>query len=87
MGEGKMSYKQEIVTVRIGTTITNSRALLVDALQTGKETELLSRERMQFMAWADLGPEWTALANSPTLFIAEFEDDKIIKVYPAPRAK
>lgn len=58
----------EIVAFKIGERITNNPAVIRVALESGQEFELLNRAHMRLMAMMDLGPEWTALANAPTLF-------------------
>jgi len=63
--------KTEIVGAKIGTIITNKRQLIVEAVEKGTITEWLTRQRMQFMAAADLGQNWTNMANGPTLFCLE----------------
>lgn len=70
---------RKIVGARIGTRITNNRQVIAVAIETGMISEFLDQQRMQLMASFDLGPEWTAMAQSPVLF--QLDDDD--KPYPA----
>lgn len=66
-----MSY-QDIVAVRIGNLVTNDTKYIAAFLESrttcGRDFEPLSRARMKLMAAADLGEEWTRLANGRTLW-------------------
>lgn len=64
---------RQIVAVMIDDTITNKNEHVAMAMQAlakghGKNIQLLNRLHMQFMAAADLGERWTALAKGPTFF-------------------
>lgn len=66
----------EIVGVQIGTTIYRDlrtiQALLRD---TNLPWQPISRAHMDFMACADLGPQWREWSNAPTLFIMDKNGD------------
>jgi hypothetical protein len=59
---------KEIVAAKIGTLITTERKAIIAALDANADVQFLDRRHMQLMAGFDLGPQWTALANAPTLF-------------------
>lgn len=60
---------KDIIAARIGSIITNDRDEIVAALQSGTRIEPIDSVRAKFMAACDLGPQWTALAQSPILFV------------------
>jgi hypothetical protein len=61
--------RREIVAANIDGIITNDRKVIIEAVHYNRKIEFLDRGRMMFMAACDLGPQWTNLAESPTLFI------------------
>jgi hypothetical protein len=80
--------RAEIVGARIGTKITNSPKIIAAAVELDAVIEFLDRPRMRFMAAADFGSQWNAMALGPTLFIAETnERGEIINVYPPRKRK
>ena len=70
----------EIVGAKIGSRITNRPKEIIAALKADTPVEFLSRDRMEFMAACDLGPQWAAMAESPTLF--KFVDGKPEGAWP-----
>ena len=67
----------KIVGARIGNTITNDRAMIIEAIDHNRVTEFLDRDRMKFMATMDQGHYWEAIASGPTLFCVD-ESGKLI---------
>jgi len=67
----------EIVGARIGNTITNDRAMILEAVERNRITEFLDRDRMKFMAAMDVGRNWELMASGPTLFCVD-ENGKAI---------
>jgi len=67
----------EIVGARIGGTITNDRATILEAVEHNRITEFLDRDRMKFMAAMDVGRNWELMASGPTLFCVD-ENGKLI---------
>lgn len=63
---------KEIVAILIGDTktgtITTDRTHITTALELKLDVHWIERRQLQFMAACDLGPQWTALAQAPTLF-------------------
>ena len=65
---------KEITCARIGSIITPNLRLILDALESGREVELIDRKRMLFMAACDLGPQWKEAARWPVIFVLEEQD-------------
>jgi len=63
---------KEIVGAMIGSTITNDRKTIHDAVASGRtDIQFLDRRHMQFMANCDLGKNWEIMATGPTLFLVD----------------
>ena len=69
---------REIVAAKIGTLMTNDPRTIHDAIKAGAEMQFMERPHMELMASFDLGIRWEVLANGPTLF--KVDDDN--NVYP-----
>lgn len=61
----------EVVAAMIDSIITTDKALIYISLLLKKNVYFITRPHMQFMAACDLGPIWDKLANAPTLFDLE----------------
>jgi hypothetical protein len=61
-------HRREIVAAMIGTVITTSRRHILSAIELDQPVYFIDRLHMEMMASFDLGPQWTALAEAPTLF-------------------
>jgi hypothetical protein len=70
-----MSPKTEIVGIRIKTDTSDAIWMGIDAIMAAKYHgnfyDLVTREVAKLMDSFDLGPSWTKLANSPTLFTVD----------------
>ena len=67
----------EVVAAMImnsGKTITNDLKTILDAYEQGYDITWLTRQEMQFMAAADLGPNWDKLARGVAWF--KFDGDE-----------
>jgi hypothetical protein len=58
----------EVVALRFGSRIVFNRAECLMRVDAGEPFVMVSRREMQMMAGADLGPQWVAAAQAPTLF-------------------
>ena len=81
--------KTEIVAAYLKSGhITNDRLVIAAAVKTNQIDDWLDKRRVQFMASFDLGQHWTALANSPTLFVLEIDaNGNWIGIHPSPEAE
>jgi hypothetical protein len=61
-------HRREIVAAMIGDKITTSKRHIASAIELDLPIYLIDRLHMELMAAMDLGPQWTALAEAPTLF-------------------
>jgi hypothetical protein len=60
---------REIVGAQIGTTITNDKTKIAEAIEANRtDIQFLDRLQMQLMSSCDLGINWDNMANGPTLF-------------------
>lgn len=77
-----MKYEIVAIITKDG-IITNRRQDIIAAIDANNVCEYLTRSRMQFIAACDLGPNWRALANAPTLFVADTDDKgELVVVLP-----
>jgi len=61
-------HRREIVAAMIGDKITTSKRHIATAIELDQPIYFIDRLHMELMAAMDLGPQWTALAEAPTLF-------------------
>ena len=78
-----MSKHDIVAIITKSGIVTNRQRDILDAIDDNNVREYLDRTRMQFMAAFDLGQNWRALANSPTLFVVETDDNgELVGVFP-----
>jgi hypothetical protein len=58
----------EIVALNFNDRLIFDKAECIMRLMAGESYQLVSRQQLQIMAAADLGPQWEQAANAPTLF-------------------
>jgi hypothetical protein len=61
-------HRREIVAAKIGTLITTNRTHILSAIELKLDVQFIDRLHMEMMAAMDLGPQWKALAEAPTIF-------------------
>jgi hypothetical protein len=59
---------REIVAAKIGSTITNDKAIVAQALDDGKSVEFLDLQHMRLMSSCDVGRNWDLLAQGKVWF-------------------